>query len=190
MGSHGDGVFFEVHAVIGEVAQGAFEGGDVIVLAVDAGEDAFGFPGGDEVLFAEVVGDIGEVGDGGGEVALPRVGIQGVAFAADAGVDEVAEVVTTAVEFADDIEVEVISDAVGVAILHEVAAGSVEDDADFVPFGAFEEHVDFVVGGVIDGEAAGFEDHAAVAVVVDGDFGIGGITGIDVIGVVSFGLVA
>ena len=53
-----------------------------------------------------------------------------------------------------------------------------------------EQLVDLFVGGVIDRQAAGLEDDALIAVVVDGHFRIGGVARIDVLGILAFGLIA
>ena len=122
-------------------------------------------------------------------MTLEGVGIEAVGIAGFDGFHEVAEVVAASAEILDLVALEVVGRAVGIGSLDERALGAVENDADLVASSA-EDPVDLFVGGVVDSQTAGLEDHGLVPVIVNGDFGVGSVAGVDILGIIAFGLVA
>ncbi len=142
------------------------------------------------VGFAGIERDIAEMADGRRQMSFADIGSQVFNFAGLTGTDKVPEVLATTLEFLHNLHVSVVHPAVAVRILHDIAVGAIEYDSDLVPAFALEQSVQFGVVTVIDGQSAGFKDDGAITVVIDGDFGVGGITCVDILVIPAFGLIA
>ena len=61
--SHRKRILVEINAVLLEVLDGTLESREIVILAFDARENAFGFLDRDVVLLPKVVGDVSEMAD-------------------------------------------------------------------------------------------------------------------------------
>ena len=87
-------ILVQFDAVVHQVPHGPIHRGRVVVQRLDVGQRLLDRIGRDAVLFAQVVRDVAQVSHGRRQMSLEGVGIELVVLAADARVQEVAEVVS------------------------------------------------------------------------------------------------
>ena len=124
-------------------------------------------------------------------MALPGIRVQIFHLARRADVQKVLvmQLIIATGKPLDFLHVLVVGDAVAVGALDQIAAGAVEDHADFAALGALKQAVQLLIRRIIDRQSAGFEDHAFVPIVVDRDLRVGRVSRIDVAVILAFGLV-
>ena len=138
------------------------------------------------VLLAQVLRDVAQVAKRCRQVAFPGVGVQILGVAAGTGVDEIAEVVAAAFELLDHVHVLVVGDAVACTFVARDSLRCRRRRRRFCcPCSDLKSLLSFFVGRVVDRQASGFEHDALVTVVVDRDFGVRRIAGVDVVGDLS-----
>lgn len=160
---------------------GSLQSGFVVVKRPEVLQSGRDIGNSQPVGFPGVERNIAEMADGRRQMPFANVGGEIFHFAGLAGTDEVFEVFATTLEFLHHLHVAVIDPAVAVRILHNIAFRAVKHHAHLVPAFALEQSVQFSVVTVIDGQSASFKDDAAIAVIVDGDFGVGGVTCVDIL---------
>ena len=115
--SEGQLVLVEIDFVLLQMRDRSLQCLGVIVERFDFADRGTEIGDGDQILFTEVIRNVAQVADRGRQMAFANVSVEVLHIAFLTSFDEVLEVIAAASELLDDVEVFVVSDAVGVLFL-------------------------------------------------------------------------